>query len=176
MAQDVRTGVVVVGVDGSADADAALRHGMAEAVRRGGRLRAVIACRPPEIALYAYDVSVAPTLGRTLAAARDAVAERVDAVRSGAGPELADVPVEPVAVLGSSVDVLVEAARHADLLVVGHRGRGSWRSAMFGSTGLGAVLNAPCPVTVVRVPRTPGRDHLAASGSAAAPLPIGPIA
>ena len=41
------------------------------------------------------------------------------------------------------------AADEADLLVVGHRGRGGLRSVALGSVGLGCVLHAPCPVLVV---------------------------
>jgi nucleotide-binding universal stress UspA family protein len=36
--------------------------------------------------------------------------------------------------------------------VVGHRGRGAVASAFLGSTSLGCVLHAPCPVTVVPLP------------------------
>jgi nucleotide-binding universal stress UspA family protein len=55
--------------------------------------------------------------------------------------------------------VLVEASEGADLLVLGHRGRGALRSALLGSVGLHCVLHATCPVTVVRpaaaIARTP---------------------
>jgi nucleotide-binding universal stress UspA family protein len=40
-------------------------------------------------------------------------------------------------------------ARDADLLVVGHRGRGAVASALLGSVGLRCVLHSTCPVTVV---------------------------
>ena len=45
---------------------------------------------------------------------------------------------------------LIERARGADLLVIGHRGRGGAASALLGSVGLHCVLHAECPVTVIR--------------------------
>ena len=64
--------------------------------------------------------------------------------RGGAVP-----PVEVTGAIGSPAVALTEAARDAALLVVGHRGRGALRSALLGSTGLGCVQRAVCPVTVV---------------------------
>ena len=43
----------------------------------------------------------------------------------------------------------MDAARNAELLIVGHRGRGSVRSVLLGSVGLHCVLHAECPVTIV---------------------------
>ena len=51
---------------------------------------------------------------------------------------------------GKPADVLIERARGADLLVIGHRGRGGAASALLGSVGLQCVLHAECPVTVFR--------------------------
>lgn len=137
--------VVVVGVDGSDDADAALRHAVAEARRRGGRVVAVAACDSPVLGVV--DVESLPVNPEEV---RDATERRArqhtDEVLAG----VRDVPVELRAQLGRPVPVLVEAAAGADLLVVGHRGRGVLRSAVLGSVGLGCVLHAPCPVTVVR--------------------------
>jgi nucleotide-binding universal stress UspA family protein len=65
---------------------------------------------------------------------------------------LVSVPVELHEVSGSPAKVLIEQARGADLLVVGHRGRGGFASALLGSVGLHCVLHAQCPVTVVRQP------------------------
>jgi hypothetical protein len=100
--------------------------------------------------MFADDVHVAPAPGKTYATARDSVQARIDEVRAQLGPAVADVTPEPVAAIGSPVEVLLEAARNVDLLVVGHRGRGAWRSALLGSVGLGVVLHAACPVTVVQ--------------------------
>jgi nucleotide-binding universal stress UspA family protein len=65
-------------------------------------------------------------------------------------PALAAVPVELHEVEGRAAEVLIEQSRGADVLVVGHRGRGGFASAMLGSVGLQCVLHAQCPVTVIR--------------------------
>lgn len=65
-------------------------------------------------------------------------------------PGLAAVPVELQEAVGRPAQVLVEQSRGAGLLVVGHRGRGGFASALLGSVGLQCVLHAECPVAVVR--------------------------
>ena len=74
----------------------------------------------------------------------------VDDVVRARGGASADIPVEVLAIGGSPGHVLVEQSRDADLLVVGHRGRGGFRSALLGSVGLQCVVHASVPVTVVR--------------------------
>ena len=80
---------------------------------------------------------------------RTAARRQLEEVRR-ARPELAVVPVAIEATTGAPGPVLVDAARGADLLVLGHRGRGVVRSALLGSVGLYCVLHASCPVTTVR--------------------------
>jgi nucleotide-binding universal stress UspA family protein len=171
-------GLLIVGVDDSAHGDAALRYAFEEAARRGARLRAVIACRPPEMSAYSYEIYQVPNPKQVRTAAAAAVAKRVEEIRSSV-PAAAAIQVEVVAESGSPASVLVEAARDADLLVVGHRGRGSVRSALLGSVGLGVVLNAPCPVTVVPAPvlaRASDTVSRSVHEAPPLPLPVGPVA
>jgi len=60
------------------------------------------------------------------------------------------VVVETSVAEGSPGRALVEAAKGAELLVVGSRGRGGFAGALFGSVSLHCVSHAPCPVVVVR--------------------------
>jgi len=49
--------------------------------------------------------------------------------------------------------VLLEAARDADMLVVGTRGRGGFAGLVLGSVSHRCAQHAPCPVVVVPSPR-----------------------
>jgi nucleotide-binding universal stress UspA family protein len=149
--------VVVCGIDDSPGARAALAEAVHAAARRGGRVRAVAVYEPPD----PYDAwGYGPTGGMPLPrvaihqqserqAAREMVAPVLDRLRA----ELPTMPsVDVDAIPGRPVEALVEVARGAAELVVGHRGLGPVGSMVMGSTSLGCVLHAPCPVTVVPAP------------------------
>lgn len=51
---------------------------------------------------------------------------------------------------GSATQALLDAAEQADLLVVGSRGRGGFRSMILGSVAHAVSAHASCPVAVVR--------------------------
>jgi nucleotide-binding universal stress UspA family protein len=55
---------------------------------------------------------------------------------------------------GPATRTLLDAAEGADLLVVGHRGRGGWVGLRLGSSAEQVVSHAPCTVVVVRPPRS----------------------
>jgi nucleotide-binding universal stress UspA family protein len=150
-------------MDGSPGADAALRHAIGEARRRGGRVHAIAACDTP--ALGAIDVESLPVNPEQVreSTERRARQHTAELVREVGG----DVPVEVHARLGRPTPVLVGAAHGADLLVVGHRGRGPIRSALLGSVGLGCVLHAPCPVTVVHAAPADVADGSPSAGATA---------
>jgi nucleotide-binding universal stress UspA family protein len=169
-------GTVVVGYDGSGHADEALRYGLAEGARRDSPVQVVLVVEPPEAWSYTYyGVPPAPEAGALREKARTWVEGRVEEVRGALDAPLRAVPVEVVAVSGSPTVALAEYARGAELLVVGHRGRGAVSSALLGSVGLSVVLHAPCPVTVV--PLAPDHEIPAqVAAPEAGPLPIGPIA
>jgi nucleotide-binding universal stress UspA family protein len=148
------TAVVVVGVDGSPESRLALRFALEDAHRRGARVKAITAYLSPEYWAASYGVSALPTIEEVVednvTIARDALKTVVDE-----GPVLGEVPVDVVALPGAPARVLVEESQGASLLVVGHRGRGGFRSAVLGSVGLHCVLHATCPVTVVRPQQQP---------------------
>lgn len=68
--------------------------------------------------------------------------------------EAEGVEIEQRVVQGSAGGALVEAARDADLLVVGSRGHGGFVGLLLGSVSQQCVHHAPCPAVVVRHPET----------------------
>ena len=148
---------VVCGIDDSPNARAALEEAVRLAVRRGARVRAVHVYEPPEMrGAWGYGpvaVVPLPRLEMYHRSERQTARGIVDPVVERLRDTMATMPeVEVDAVPGRPVEALVEAADGAVALVVGHRGLGAIGSVMMGSTSLGCVMHAPCPVTVVPVP------------------------
>jgi nucleotide-binding universal stress UspA family protein len=165
-------GHVVVGVDGSPGARAALTEALVAAARRGAALDVVAACPVALVWTGGAPLDV-PAAEAVRADAERRAQDLVDEVRSEeshAGvPGVTDVDVRVVAAAGPPVGVLLEAAEGADLLVVGSRGRGAMRSALLGSVALHCVSHSPCPVVVVHpgAPASqPRRVVVGADGSA----------
>jgi nucleotide-binding universal stress UspA family protein len=145
---------IVVGVDGSDGARAALAYALDDATRRGARVRVVCVFEEPDYWAVAYGMTpVAPVREMTVGLQK-AAQQVVEDVRAEE-PGRATVPVDVEALAGSPAGVLLEQARDADLLVVGHRGRGGLASAVLGSVGLQCVLQGSGPVTVVRPEKRP---------------------
>ena len=141
---------IVVGVDGSDCARSALEFALDEATRRGAQVRVVWAFPPPEYWATAYGMPAPPPLEELTADLERAGQAMVDEVVRGRGGSAAQIPIHVQALVGSPGKVLVAQAEDADLLVLGHRGRGGLRSAALGSVGLYCVLHATVPVTIVR--------------------------
>jgi nucleotide-binding universal stress UspA family protein len=143
---------VVVGVDGSSQARAALVWAVAAAARREADLL-VIATFAVEV--YWGDPHLLDERHvRTVRADTETgVRALVDEVleESGSAPP----GVEVVVSAGPPAGVLVDASEGAALVVVGSRGRGAVRSTVLGSVALHCVTHARCPVVVVR-PRADG--------------------
>ncbi|HET6684346.1 MAG TPA: universal stress protein [Gaiella sp.] len=144
-------GKIVVGVDGSAHAAAALRWAAEEAALRSVRLEVVHAWTFVPVATPA-DSGLVPMawtdnvelLDVTRRAAEDAAAAQVAEVL---GP---DQEATITVVENGPAEALLAAAADADLLVVGNRGRGNLAAAFLGSTSAKVADEAPCPVVVVR--------------------------
>lgn len=146
-------GRIVVGIDGTEHAAAALRWAAEEAALRSATLVAVHAWSFVPVTTPADSglVPMAWTDSMEVLDASRAAAERTaaDQVREVLG-EGNDVVLEVVE--GGPADVLVAAAADADLLVVGNQGRGNLASALLGSTSAEVADAAPCPVVIVRKP------------------------
>jgi len=159
----MRTGMqrVVVGIDGSDGSQRALRWAVEEAGRRGAELEVVHVWHLPYAGGYPYFAG-AIDLGVFENDARAILDRAVATVDATAVPA-----VEPVLVQGGAAWALVEAAKGADLLVVGSRGRGGFAGLLLGSVSQHVAAHAPCPVVVVPAE---GRATPAASAAAAALL------
>ncbi|WP_405085141.1 universal stress protein [Microbispora sp. NBC_01389] len=139
-------GLVVAGVDGSAEAEAALTYASEEARLRGCRLLVLYAWQLP---VHTFAPEITYDVDEVRRAQEDYVAEMLAAHRERY-PEL---DAEMRAVCAHPVPVLVEAGEKADLLVVGSRGHGAVGSAVLGSVSRAVLHHAHCPVAVVRPPR-----------------------
>ncbi|GAA2874880.1 hypothetical protein GCM10010472_35330 [Pseudonocardia halophobica] len=147
------TPTIVVGVDGSAGSRTALGHALRDAARRRARVRVVMAFEAPDFWPEFGRTGGPPTAAEITRTLESSLREAVAEARADLGDEVADVPVDVLALPGSPAAVLLAQAGEADDLVVGHRGRGGLASTVLGSVGLQCVLHAPCRVTVVRPPR-----------------------
>jgi nucleotide-binding universal stress UspA family protein len=144
---------IVVGVDDSEQAAAALRWALAEGALRQATVEVVHAWAPPMSALPFGATLVIPVDdGEIDATARASVDQIVD----GAITETGDRPPEVLRTIlpGGAAQTLVEVAEGADLLVVGSHGRSGLSRLVLGSVAMACVHHAPCPVVVVRLPST----------------------
>ncbi|CAM5577582.1 MULTISPECIES: universal stress protein [Streptomyces] len=132
-----RPAYVVVGVDGSEHAAAAVDVAFEEAALRGALLRALYVWHPPLLGVLDEDAAVREC--------RRVLSETV-AGRAAAHP---DVELHHEVVRGHPVQVLTEASRHALGLVVGTRGHGGFTGMVLGSVSQGVLHHAHCPVITV---------------------------
>lgn len=165
---------VVVGLDGSPPARAALATALTAAARRGAALEVVAVFRL-ELYWLGGPAVVIPDVADLRADTEKLVRELVQEVRDdptvAAVPGVDEVPVDVIISSEPPAQELVERSAEAQLLVVGNRGRGAVRSALLGSVALHCVSHAACPVLVVHGPSVtgegPGRVVVGVDGSAA---------
>jgi nucleotide-binding universal stress UspA family protein len=154
---------VVVGVDGSPAATAALDWALDEASSRSARLWLV----------YALDQAHGDAFTRAnpvfAAEERRAAEEILDTAVARARAVAPDLDVRAVLQVGSPAAILLAEAKFAELVVLGSRGRGGFSGLLLGSTSLKVAMQAPCPVVVLRGPTgagsSVGRIVVGADGS-----------
>lgn len=145
------TGRIVVGVDESEQAAAALRWALEEASLRSSSVEVVHTWSLPMSYLPFGGTVTAPIDEAAVdAAAREHVDDIVaKALASSPDPT---VPVQVTILPGPPALVLTEVAEGADLLVVGSHGRTGVKRFVLGSVAMTVVQHAPCPTVVVRTP------------------------
>ncbi len=138
---------ILIGYDGSEDADSAV-----EWAATAARLR-----QEPVVVVIAEDTG-ADALGLRWwpQSYWRELGERAQGLLREAG--VSDVRVERHA--GALVPALVPLADDASMLVLGSRGHGRAGQAFVGSTSQGAAGHAPCPVIVVREQANADSDRL----------------
>jgi nucleotide-binding universal stress UspA family protein len=148
---------VVVGVDGSVEASAALRFGIDEARLRKVPLRAIHVWTAGSTGeAFPFSGGSRGWLtaeGFDFSEIRRAAEELLETAVAAAVQESEGVEIETQLVEGIPADVLIGAVGPDDLLVVGSRGRGALAGVLLGSVSAQCVHHAPCPVVVVHAPK-----------------------
>lgn len=144
---------IVVGVDGSSPANAALHAAVGEAGVWGSELTAV---ETVPMASSAGALAWLPPAVDRAEILRD-VREQLRATCAKA-TEGTDVEVRSHALDGNAAMLLAEFSTAVDLVVVGSRGRGGVRGLLLGSTSQSVLSHSMCPVMVVPS-RRHGRDE-----------------
>ena len=136
--------LVVVGVDGSAESVAALAWAARYASATGARVQALLAWHYPG-AVGGPPIEKAPESVRHQTEQHEQ-ATLDEAVAKAGQP----AGVETSLGYGHPAQVLIDASKEADLLVVGHHGHRAFAGMLPGSVSLHCVTGAFCPVVVVR--------------------------
>jgi nucleotide-binding universal stress UspA family protein len=140
---------IVVGYDGSPEADAALEVAVEEAQLRKLPLRLVCTWEVPPLEYAGVAFAPAPDYN-------DAAKRHADTVLEAAAERLGSsgVEFETAAVPGHPTVVLLEEAKGAKLLVVGTRGRGALKGLVLGSVSQALAHHCAAPLLIVPSPHS----------------------
>lgn len=128
---------IVVGVDDSPYAAAAVEFAFAEAAVRGCAVVAVRAWHPPSGVRDPDEIETAE---------HHALRQVLDQHRT----RYPDVGVSTRLVPGAAAPMLIEWSRQAQLIVVGSRGEGGFAGLLLGSVSQQLLHHAECPVAIIR--------------------------
>ena len=139
------SGPVVLGVDGSPQASAAVAHAFDEAWLRSARLVAVHAWLDPVVRAPGDILPVVFDPDQV----RDEEARLLAEAIAGCRQQYPDVVVREELVHGPTRAALIDRSAEAQLVAVGTRGRGGLRGLLLGSVSQALLHHAACPVLVV---------------------------
>ncbi|HEV6954158.1 MAG TPA: universal stress protein [Promicromonospora sp.] len=135
---------IVVGVDGSPQAERALQHAITQAVAWGAELTAVTGVPVGNAGILAWlpsSVDREQVLA-DIGAGMDVLVDRYEAQNPG-------LRIRRIVLDGTGAELLTEFSTASDLVVVGSRGRGGFRGLLLGSTSQAVLHHSACPVLVV---------------------------
>lgn len=136
---------IVVGVDGSAQAEAALTSAIEQAQAWGAELSAVagvpVGSGAGLLAWLPSNIDHEQVLA-DVSAGLDAIIDKHEALHPG-------IRIRRIVLDGTGAELLTEFSTAADLLVVGSRGRGGFRGLLLGSTSQAVLHHSSCPVLVI---------------------------
>ena len=135
---------IVVGVDGSEQAERALRWAVAEAEAWGADLTAVAGVPMASMTGVLAWLPAAVDHEQVLRDLQEGLNVVVD--RALVGHQLT---VKRHALDGTGAELLTEFSEATDLIVLGSRGRGGFAGLLLGSTSQAVLHHAQCPVMIV---------------------------
>lgn len=140
---------VVVGVDGSRDSERALRFAFDCAAPRG-RVTAITAWWLEVVDGVVVTTPESAEWERVVSGHES----KLRGVIGDLPAQYPEVTLETRVERAHATEILIEASKDADLLVVGSRGRGGFAGLMLGSVSQHMLTGASCPVAVVSRLRT----------------------
>jgi nucleotide-binding universal stress UspA family protein len=149
------TSPIVVGLDRSTQAFAALDHGAVLAERQHRPLLLVHAYEPPSYSMRPSVELTHDTDGVLRNIAQRLVDDAVDVVTTFHPDVEVRTRLEP----GSSAEMLLEESRTAHAIVLGSRGTGTFADLLIGSTTLHVAAHSSCTVVAIPAPAEDAATH-----------------
>jgi nucleotide-binding universal stress UspA family protein len=134
---------IVVGLDGSDSSMQALTWALRQAQLTGASVEVVAAWHIP--VSWGWGVPITPA-----ASPQPDTEKMLEDALQPVRQHYPDIAIGSRVKEGHPAEVLVDASRGADLLVVGSRGHGEFAGMLLGSVSEHCVTNAHCPVVVIR--------------------------
>ncbi|MEO6798051.1 MAG: universal stress protein [Candidatus Dormibacter sp.] len=152
---------IVVGVDGSAHAAAALKQAIDIARTQRASLTLITAWQRFNNVYEGVGMGLAPAISDAPALTDAIKADERSVLDAAKATVPADLSVQANLVEGHPTQVILEAVQSGahDLVAIGSRGRGGISALLLGSVSHSLIQHSPVPVLVVHLPAA---DHAAA--------------